>query len=194
MWTKQLDRFQSRTFKHWGREGTYVKGSDVLLTVHLSIILVINQLNATNSFYLNKVRPTLMTLALLCQFTAQHVSDVNTSIFRSLRLLNRSVVVQPALGYHITNSQSSYKTPTRLKSAQYSLHNNASSRAAQVERGLSQPVHRTPTYRVWWYQMLYNTMLTFWWWAQQCSKHVEDSLSTCSPDTHLQSVMIPDAV
>ena len=28
-----------------------------------------------------------MTLALLCQFTAQHVSDVNTSIFRSLRLL-----------------------------------------------------------------------------------------------------------
>jgi len=36
---------------------------------------------------LNKGRPTLMTLALLCQFTAQHVSDVNTSIFRSLRLL-----------------------------------------------------------------------------------------------------------
>jgi len=28
-----------------------------------------------------------MTLALLCQFTAEHVSDVNTSIFRSLRLL-----------------------------------------------------------------------------------------------------------
>jgi len=28
-----------------------------------------------------------MTLALLCQFTAQHVSDFNTSIFRSLRLL-----------------------------------------------------------------------------------------------------------
>ena len=28
-----------------------------------------------------------MSPALLCQFTAQHVSDVNTSIFRSLRLL-----------------------------------------------------------------------------------------------------------
>jgi len=28
-----------------------------------------------------------MTLDLLCQFTAQHVSDVNTSILRSLRLL-----------------------------------------------------------------------------------------------------------
>jgi len=28
-----------------------------------------------------------MTLALLCQFTAQHISDVNTSIFRRLRLL-----------------------------------------------------------------------------------------------------------
>jgi len=36
---------------------------------------------------LNKGRPTLMTLALLCQFTAQHVSDVNTAIFRSLQLL-----------------------------------------------------------------------------------------------------------
>ena len=28
-----------------------------------------------------------MTLALLCQFTAQHVSDVNISILRSVRLL-----------------------------------------------------------------------------------------------------------
>ena len=44
-----------------------------------------------------------MTLALLCQFTAQHI------------------VVQPALRYHITNSQSRYITPTRLKSAQYSI-------------------------------------------------------------------------
>jgi len=26
---------------------------------------------------------------------------------------------------------------------------------------------------VWWYQMLYNTILTSWWWAQQCSKHVK---------------------
>jgi len=40
-----------------------------------------------NCRYLNKGRSTLLTLALLCQFTAQHVSDVNTSIFRSLRLL-----------------------------------------------------------------------------------------------------------
>ena len=92
-----------------------------------------------------------MTLALL--FTAQHVSDVNTSIFRSLRLLvalcrltwgvlvlcsgigcwwcgirvQAVVVVQPVLGYHITNRQSRYITPTRLKSAQYSLHNKAPS-------------------------------------------------------------------
>jgi len=29
-----------------------------------------------------------MALALVCQSTAQHVSDVNTSIFRSLRLLD----------------------------------------------------------------------------------------------------------
>jgi len=29
-----------------------------------------------------------------------------------------------------------------------------------------QPVHRTTTYRVWWYQMLYNTDLTSWWRAK----------------------------
>jgi len=29
-----------------------------------------------------------MSLILLCQFTAQHVSDINTPIFRSLRLLD----------------------------------------------------------------------------------------------------------
>jgi len=27
--------------------------------------------------------------------------------------------------------------------------------------------------QVWWYQMLYNTVLTSWWWTQQCSKHVQ---------------------
>jgi len=32
---------------------------------------------------------------------------------------------------------------------------------------LSQPVHCTATYRVWWYQMLCNTVLTPWWWAQK---------------------------
>jgi len=40
--------------------------------------------------------------------------------------------------------------------------------------GQNCPVHRTATYRVWWYQMPYNTILTSWWWAQQCSKHVEE--------------------
>jgi len=35
------------------------------------------------------------------------------------------------------------------------------------------PVHGMATYTVWWYQMLYDTILTSWWWAQQCSKHVE---------------------
>ena len=42
--------------------------------------------------------------------------------------------------------------------------------SAQV---LSQPVHQTATYTVWRYQMLYDTILTAWWWAQQCLKHVE---------------------
>ena len=45
---------------------------------------------------------------------------------------------------------------------------------ALVERGLlSQPVHRMTTYSMWRYQMLYNTILTSCWWAQQCWKHVE---------------------
>jgi len=39
-------------------------------------------------------------------------------------------------------------------------------------------------------QMLYNTTLTSWWWAQQCLKHVqeyiESPLSTRAPDGHLQ--------
>jgi len=35
--------------------------------------------------------------------------------------------VQPTLGYHITNRQSRYITPARLKSAQYNLHNNVTS-------------------------------------------------------------------
>ena len=38
---------------------------------------------------------------------------------------------------------------------------------------LSQPVHRTAACRVWWYQMLCDTILTSWWWAQLCSKHVQ---------------------
>jgi len=94
-----------------------------------------------------------MTLALLCQFTAQHVSDVNTSIFRNLRLFGallcrltwgvlvlrsgsgcwwcgmrvqaEPLLLQPTLGYHSTNNHSRCVTPTHLMSAQYSLHNNA---------------------------------------------------------------------
>ena len=58
-----------------------------------------------------------MTITLLCQFTVQYISDVQTE----------PLVVEPTLGNHISNSQSRYITPTRLKSAQYSLHNNAPS-------------------------------------------------------------------
>jgi len=55
-----------------------------------------------------------MKLALLS--TAQHVSDVNTSIFGSLRLF--AVLCKlTSLGYHITNRQSRSITPARLKSA-----------------------------------------------------------------------------
>jgi len=56
---------------------------------------------------------------------------------------------------------------------------------AQVERVLSHPAHRTATYRVWRYQMLYNIL--------RCTVS-KSPLSTCAPDGHLQSVTIPDAV
>jgi len=46
-----------------------------------------------------------MTLALLCQFTAQHVSDVNTSIFMSLRQL---VALLCRLYCAVMNRQKSY--------------------------------------------------------------------------------------
>jgi len=57
----------------------------------------------------------------------QHISIKQCLFYKQLFYILCVVVVQPALGYHITNSQSRYVTPTRLKSAQYSLHNNAPS-------------------------------------------------------------------
>jgi len=62
-----------------------------------------------------------MTLALLCQFTAQHVSDVNTSIFRSLRLLG-ALLCRLYCAVIIT--------------AQYSLHNNAPSSSKLLKMGV----------------------------------------------------------
>jgi len=53
-------------------------------------------------------------------------------------------------------------------------HCNWSS-GVQVERGVSplSTCARGIHLLVWRYQMLYNTILTSWWWTQQCSKHVE---------------------
>ena len=64
---------------------------------------------------------TLNELVILRICGEIHVKVAHFLIFLSFD----PVVVQPALGYHITNSQSRYITPTCLKSAQYSLHNNA---------------------------------------------------------------------
>ena len=41
-------------------------------------------------------------------------------------------------------------------------------------RDLNLCTERPPTECDCTYQMLYNTILSSWWWAQQCSKHVED--------------------
>ena len=56
----------------------------VLLTVHLSVILVINQLNAK---ILEEFKTNLMSLAILFHFLCvQHSSDINISVIRNLRL------------------------------------------------------------------------------------------------------------
>jgi len=56
-----------------------------------------------------------MTLALLYQFTAQHVSDVNTFIFRSLRLLGALLCrqLQQQFGeWHGINVKKTYSKAT----------------------------------------------------------------------------------
>jgi len=117
----------------------------VLLTVHLTIILVINQLNAQN------------LIICLCMFRilCVHYQEVKTVLYSIWYRHTLQMAVRCA-GWERTLSTCA-QVETR----------------AQVEWVLSQPVHRTATYRVWWFQMLYNKILNSWWWAQQCSKHVE---------------------
>ena len=68
-----------------------------------------------------------------CDYLVRYCVGCNVLIWGVLVLCNGigcwwcGIRVQAALGYHITNSQSRYLTPTRLKSAHYSLHNNAPS-------------------------------------------------------------------
>jgi len=93
--------------------------------VHLSIILVINQLSAQIIFIIS------LLYASTC---FEHYA----------RIIRRSKLYYKAFG-----TTKLCRWPSRA------------------------PVHRKATYRVWRYQMLYNTILTSWWWAQQCSKHVE---------------------
>ena len=53
----------------------------------ISFIAVLSLLDRASSRYLNKDRPTNVTCFIILLFTAQHVSNVSTSIFRSLRLI-----------------------------------------------------------------------------------------------------------
>ena len=85
----------------------FLEDFEVLLTVHLSVILVINKLNAQNIFY-NKF--------IICLY-----------MFRKL-----------------------YCSPSGGQIVLYSI-------LCRHTVG-GRPVHRTATYRVWWYQMLYNTI------------------------------------
>ena len=74
-----------------------------------------------------------MTLALLCQFTAQHVSDLNTSIFRSLRLLGvllcrlyRAVMIEVYVLIYLSSGHG----PQITGQEWFSLHSDTTSSTA----------------------------------------------------------------
>ena len=72
----------------------------------------------------------LMIICMSCTYLTWGVLVLCSGIicwWCGIRVQAELLVVQAALGHHITKSQSPYLTPTRLKSAQYSLHNNAPS-------------------------------------------------------------------
>jgi len=83
---------------------------------HLDIWIKVDQLDDT-CFICTRIPHHQQTIPL------HNTSTPQVSLHNATNSL-----VQPALGYHITNRQSRYITPTRLKSAQYSLHNATSSR------------------------------------------------------------------
>jgi hypothetical protein len=60
-----------------------------------------------------------------------------------------------------------------VKIVLYSIWYRHTCRMAVRCAGRVRSVQGTATYTMWRYQMPYNTILTSWWWAQQCSKHVE---------------------
>ena len=70
--------------------------SDVCVTVHLWYNSINNQMDATTIIF-EEWKTNLMSLAILFHFLcAQHVSHINISIFRSLRLcwwITKSVVL-----------------------------------------------------------------------------------------------------
>ena len=99
-------------------------------------------LDRTSSWYLNKGRPTRWHLLyyLLLNMFQTFIRTSSGSCDYLLRCVGWleacwcgivcwwcGIRVQAELGYHISNSQSRYITSTLLKSAQYSLHNNAPS-------------------------------------------------------------------
>ena len=102
-------------------------------------------LDRASSWYLNKGRPTwwhlLYYVNLLlnmfrmlihpssgaCNYLVRYFVGCIVLTLGMLVLCSGINYSWCGIGYHITNSQSRYITPTLLKSAQYSLHNNAPS-------------------------------------------------------------------
>ena len=59
-----------------------------LFLILLLELLLMAELNLQNNVYvLNRVRELDVTCFIISLFTAQHVSNISTSIFRSLRLI-----------------------------------------------------------------------------------------------------------
>ena len=146
----------------------YSKYFDVLLTVHLIIILVINQ-KCTNSCFI---------ISLLYSSTCfEHYVLI---IRRSKLYDTASGIITPVHGtatyrcddtrWWCTNSCFIISLLYSSTCFEHYVLINRKSKLYYTAFGITKPVggrpvHRTATYRVWWYQMLYNKILTAWWWA-----------------------------
>ena len=76
-----------------------------------------------------------VTCFIISLFTTQNVSNVSTSIFRSLRLIvGLFHVLQPSYGYHTTPPKPNHNvTPTRIVPEQYNPWNNSTNKSKVPE-------------------------------------------------------------
>ena len=129
------------------------KNFDVLLTVHLSIILVINQLNAQNLDEWLDAQNLVYNKFIIClyMFRAQTCFEHLVLIIRRSKLYyTLSGIITPVGG-----------RPVHRSKGQKGILKKFSIDAVWLYKSCAPDGHL----QVWWYQTLFNTILTSWWWA-----------------------------